>query len=95
MPFFHLLERPKHKAGGVATLWYPEAGFEEGQALADRFMEDLDKMESSSRWSSMNSVWKGHVGLGEFTYVTTRIQLHETKAWADEIMGERREFWGP
>ena len=38
---------------------------------------------------------EGHIGLGEFTYVTTKMQLPETKAWADEIMGGGRELWGP
>jgi len=35
----------------------------------------------------------GNINLSEFTYVVTKILLPETKAWADEIPGERDEFW--
>jgi putative hydrolases of HD superfamily len=36
---------------------------------------------------------EGKVDLSEFAYVTTKVSLPETKAWADKILKEREEFW--
>ena len=45
-----------HKREGWRRFGNPRQEFEEGQTLAGRFMQDLDKIESSFRWPSMNSV---------------------------------------
>ena len=74
----------------LGALWQE---FEDGESLESRFVQDIDKVELLLQMVEYESRAGGHIDLSQFTYVTTKIQLPETKGWADEIMGEREAFW--
>jgi putative hydrolase of HD superfamily len=67
--------------------------YEDCETLESRFVQDLDKVELLLQMVEYEKRGRGHVDLSEFTYVATKISLPETKAWADEILEERKEFW--
>lgn len=74
----------------LVTLWRE---FEEGRSLESRFVQDLDKIEMLLQMVEYEIRAKGCLDLSEFIYVETKVSLPETKAWAKEIIKERKEFW--
>ena len=68
--------------------------YEDGETLESKFVHDVDKIELILQMVEYERVHKTNLDLGEFSWVSTRIQLPEVKAWASEIMREREEFWG-
>ncbi|KAH8882087.1 hypothetical protein GQ53DRAFT_847848 [Thozetella sp. PMI_491] len=67
--------------------------FEEAETLDSRYVQDLDKIELLAQMMEYERRGKGEIDLSEFTYVATKVMLPEMKAWADEILAERKEFW--
>jgi putative hydrolase of HD superfamily len=53
----------------------------------------VDKIELMLQMVEYEKQGKGHVDLGEFAYVATKVTLPEMKEWADELLKERDEFW--
>jgi putative hydrolases of HD superfamily len=68
--------------------------YEDGETLESKFVHDIDKIELILQMVEYERVHERHLDLGEFTWVSTRIQLPEVKEWSNEIMREREEFWG-
>lgn len=83
-------------AGGAAgaevrALWQE---YEDSQTLDSHFVHDVDKMELLLQMVEYEKRGRGALDLGEFAYVARKMTLPETRAWADELLGERERFWG-
>jgi putative hydrolase of HD superfamily len=63
--------------------------YEDGETLESKFVHDIDKIELILQMVEYERVHNKNLDLGEFSWVSTRIQLPEVKAWASEIMRER------
>lgn len=86
----------RNVAGGVTgeemrAIWQE---YEDSKTLDSHFVHDVDKIELLLQMMEYERRGEGKVDLGEFVYVSTRIALPEMKAWSDEIIKEREEFWG-
>jgi len=68
--------------------------YEDSETLESKFVHDVDKLELVLQMVEYERVHQHKLDLGEFTWVATRIVLDEVKAWADEVIKEREEFWG-
>lgn len=66
---------------------------EDSKTLESHFVQDIDKVELLLQMVEYEKRGEGKVNLSEFTYVATKVSLPEIKAWAEEILKEREEFW--
>ena len=57
-------------------------------------MHDVDKLELILQMLEYERVHEHKLDLGEFSWVSSRIELPEVKAWSDEVLKEREQFWG-
>lgn len=83
-------------AGGVTgeeirAIWQE---YEDSQTLDSHFVHDVDKMELLLQMLEYERRGQGKIDLGEFAYVSGKMTLPETRAWADELIAEREQFWG-
>lgn len=83
-------------AGGVTgeemrAIWQE---YEDSQTLDSHFVHDVDKMELLLQMMEYERRGEGKIDLGEFAYVSRKMTLPETRAWADELIAEREKFWG-
>ncbi|KAL2356533.1 HD domain-containing protein [Cryomyces antarcticus] len=81
--------------GGVAgeemrAVWQE---YEDGETLEARFVHDVDKMELLLQMMEYERAAQGTLDLGEFAWVAKRIELPEVRAWCEELLKERGEFW--
>jgi putative hydrolase of HD superfamily len=74
----------------IRAIWQE---YEDSQTLDSQYVHDIDKMELLLQMVEYEKRGKGRLDLGEFAYVKTKIVLDEVKAWAEELMKEREEFW--
>nr|POE54521.1 hd domain-containing protein c4g3.17 [Quercus suber] len=65
--------------------------YEDSQTPESHFVHDVDKLELLLQM--MEYERREKQDLSEFSYVATRIQSPEVKAWADELLAERDKFW--
>ncbi|KAJ5464038.1 hypothetical protein N7475_007173 [Penicillium sp. IBT 31633x] len=63
--------------------------YEEDVTLEAHFVHDIDKMELLLQMVEYEH--SNEVDLTEFTHVSERIRLPEIKAWADDVLLERRK----
>lgn len=68
--------------------------YEDSKTLDSHFVHDIDKMELLCQMIEYEKRAGTSLDLGEFTYVSTKMVLPETQAWAKEILKEREELWG-
>lgn len=68
--------------------------YEDSETPESLFVHDIDKIELLLQMVEYEKRGDGHIDLGEFAYVATKVMLPETKEWAEEILLERDEFWG-
>lgn len=68
--------------------------YEDSETLDSKFVHDVDKIELVLQMVEYERVHNQKLDLGEFSWVATRIVLPEVKAWADEVLKEREDFWG-
>ncbi|PHH72127.1 hypothetical protein CDD82_6165 [Ophiocordyceps australis] len=68
--------------------------YEDAETLESRFVHDVDKMELLLQMMEYERRAQQTLDLGEFAYVARKMGLAETRVWAEELLGERREFWG-
>jgi putative hydrolase of HD superfamily len=79
------------KAGEeIRAIWQE---YEDSKTLESIYVHDIDKMELLTQMVEYEKRGKGRLDLGEFAYVKTKIVLDEVKAWAEDVMKEREEFW--
>ncbi|KAF7867492.1 uncharacterized protein EAF02_009683 [Botrytis sinoallii] len=67
--------------------------YEDSETLESKFVHDVDKVELILQMVEYERADKNGLDLAEFSWVATKIVLPEVKAWADEILAEREEFW--
>jgi putative hydrolase of HD superfamily len=67
--------------------------YEDSVTLDCQFVHDVDKIELVLQMLEYEKEMGGKLDLSEFTWVASRIKLPEVKSWADEVMGDREEFW--
>ncbi|KAF2656889.1 hypothetical protein K491DRAFT_777605 [Lophiostoma macrostomum CBS 122681] len=67
--------------------------YEDSETLESHFVHDVDKMELILQMVEYERARKCELDLGEFTWVATRIQSAEVKAWCDHALWERQELW--
>jgi putative hydrolases of HD superfamily len=75
----------------IRAIWQE---YEDSQTLDSHFVHDLDKMELLLQMMEYEKRGEGHLDLGEFAYVATKMTLPDTKEWAAELLKERETFWG-
>lgn len=75
----------------IKAIWQE---YEDSQTLDSHFVHDVDKIELLLQMVEYEKRAGGKIDLGEFAYVSRKVVLPEMKAWAEEIIGEREEFWG-
>jgi putative hydrolase of HD superfamily len=75
----------------IRAIWQE---YEDSKTTDSHFVHDMDKMELLLQMMEYERRGRGYLDLGEFAYVATKMTLPETKAWADELLKERDEFWG-
>jgi putative hydrolase of HD superfamily len=68
--------------------------YEDSKTLESIFVHDVDKLELILQMLEYERVHEHKLDLGEFSWVSSRIVLPEVKAWSDEVLKEREEFWG-
>jgi putative hydrolases of HD superfamily len=68
--------------------------YEDSETLESKFVHDVDKLELVLQMVEYERVNERELDLGEFSWVAGRIVLPEVRAWAEEILREREEFWG-
>lgn len=74
----------------IRKLWQE---YEDSETPESLFVHDIDKIELLLQ---MNEYERSHpppTDLGEFTWVATKIQSPEVKAWAQHVLWERVELW--
>ncbi|KAK3400265.1 HD domain-containing protein [Sordaria brevicollis] len=74
----------------IRAIWQE---YEDSKTLESLFVHDIDKIELLLQMVEYEKRGKGKLDLGEFTFVKTKVGLDEMRAWADEIIQEREEFW--
>lgn len=74
----------------IRAIWQEHEG---SKTIESHFVQDIDKVELLLQMVEYEKRGEGKVNLSEFTYVATKVSLPETKAWAEEILEEREEFW--
>lgn len=74
----------------IRQLWQE---YEDSETLESKFVHDIDKVELISQMVEYERAERGKKDLGEFTWVVTRIQSDEVKAWAAQLLWERRQMW--
>ncbi|CAK7214442.1 hypothetical protein SBRCBS47491_002144 [Sporothrix bragantina] len=67
--------------------------YEDSITPESHFVHDVDKMELLLQMVEYEKRGEGHIDLGEFAYVATKMALAETRAWAAELLREREAFW--
>lgn len=75
----------------IRAIWQE---YEDSKTLDSQFVHDVDKMELLLQMMEYERRGEGKVDLGEFAYVSRKMTLPETRAWADELIAEREQFWG-
>ena len=75
---------------GLREVWEE---YEDGKTLESVFVHDVDKMELLLQMVEYERRGEGKLDLGEFVWVTKKIQLEEIKEWCREVLREREEFW--
>ncbi|CAK7203126.1 hypothetical protein SEUCBS139899_005855 [Sporothrix eucalyptigena] len=67
--------------------------YEDSLTPESHFVHDVDKMELLLQMVEYEKRGQGHINLGEFAYVATKMVLPETRTWAAELLQEREAFW--
>lgn len=75
----------------IRAIWQE---YEDSKTLESHFVHDVDKVELLLQMIEYEKRGQGQLDLSEFTWVATKITLPEMKAWGQDILKEREEFWG-
>ncbi|KAG4414410.1 hypothetical protein IFR04_012473 [Cadophora malorum] len=67
--------------------------YEDSETPESQFVHDVDKIELILQMVEYERIHERKLDLGEFSWVATRIVMPEVKAWSDELLKEREEFW--
>jgi putative hydrolase of HD superfamily len=67
--------------------------YEDSETMESKFVHDIDKVELLLQMMEYERASEGRTDLGEFSWVAQRIYLPECKAWCDDLLRERAQFW--
>ena len=67
--------------------------YEDSETLEAKFVHDVDKLELLLQMVDYERRGEGKLDLGEFAWVSERIELEEVKGWCKEVLKEREDFW--
>ncbi|KAF2259853.1 HD domain-containing protein [Lojkania enalia] len=67
--------------------------YEDSKTLESQFVHDIDKIELLLQMVEYEREKGGDTDLGEFLWVSAKIQSAEVKAWTDHLLWERLELW--
>lgn len=67
--------------------------YEDSETLESKYVHDIDKMELLLQMMEYERAHEGKLDLSEFAWVAKKIELPEVKAWADDVLSERADFW--
>ncbi|KAL8950535.1 MAG: hypothetical protein Q9183_007518 [Haloplaca sp. 2 TL-2023] len=67
--------------------------YEENETLEAKYVHDIDKLELLLQMVEYERRERGRVDLGEFVWVSEQVRLEEMKAWCEDVLKEREEFW--
>jgi len=67
--------------------------YEDSETPESQFVHDVDKIELILQMVEYERIHERKLDLGEFSWVATRIVMPEVKAWSDELLKEREDFW--
>jgi putative hydrolase of HD superfamily len=74
----------------IRKLWQE---YEDSETIESKFVHDIDKVELISQMVEYERAQQGKKDLGEFTWVATKVQSDEVKAWVDQLFWERLQMW--
>lgn len=74
----------------IKSVWQE---YEDDETLEARYVHDIDKMELILQMVEYERAHKGQIDLSEFSWVARKIKLPEVKAWCDEALQERADYW--
>ncbi|OAL48095.1 HD domain-containing protein [Pyrenochaeta sp. DS3sAY3a] len=74
----------------VRQIWQE---YEDSETRESLFVHDIDKIELLLQMVEYEREYKCEKDLGEFTWVSTKIQSSEVKEWARQVFLERQELW--
>ncbi|KAF2877666.1 HD domain-containing protein [Massariosphaeria phaeospora] len=74
----------------IRAIWQE---YEDSVTLESKFVHDIDKIELILQMIEYERFHEGRFDLGEFTWVSKRIQSEEVKAWSNHVLWERVELW--
>lgn len=75
----------------IQAIWQE---YEDSKTLESKFVHDVDKIELILQMMEYERVHEQKLDLGEFSWVSTRIELPEVKEWSATLLKEREDFWG-
>ncbi|KAI2620601.1 HD domain-containing protein [Hypoxylon sp. NC1633] len=76
----------------IRALWQE---YEDSKTLDSLFVHDVDKIELLLQMVEYEKRVNKCLDLGEFANAANKVVLPEIKEWANDILKERDEFWGP
>jgi putative hydrolases of HD superfamily len=81
--------------GGLSggEIWKAWKEYEDSETLEAKYVQDIDKLELLLQMVDYERFHGGHVDLGDFANVSTRIKLPEMREWAYQILAGRNAFW--
>lgn len=74
----------------IRALWQE---YEDSETPESKFVHDVDKVELISQMVEYERQYKGEKDLGEFTWVTKKVESEVVKSWSDQLLWERLEMW--
>ncbi|PSN69323.1 hypothetical protein BS50DRAFT_633090 [Corynespora cassiicola Philippines] len=74
----------------VRKIWQE---YEDSETLESNFVHDIDKIELILQMVEYERSHNCTLDLGEFTWVTKKIQSDVVKAWSAHVLWERKEMW--
>lgn len=82
--------------GGVAGKTIREAWqeYEDSITPESLFVHDVDKVELVLQMIEYEKAHQQTKDLSEFAYVCSKVVTKEVKAWCDELLAEREQYWG-
>ncbi|KAF2125059.1 hypothetical protein P153DRAFT_389913 [Dothidotthia symphoricarpi CBS 119687] len=74
----------------VRAIWQE---YEDSETPDSLFVHDVDKIELLLQMIEYERAHKCELDLGEFTWVSQKIQSDEVKGWAEQVFRERQDMW--
>jgi putative hydrolase of HD superfamily len=74
----------------IRAIWQE---YEDAMTEESKFVHDVDKIELILQMVEYEREHECKLDLGEFSWVSTRIELAEVKEWGNTVLKEREDLW--